>query len=194
MRDLKSLAVLFLGFMPWLLFLFLSGHTLASLEHAIIISLIASITFGLGELRRGYILAWGTFVFFSLCIVLINLLKLVWFAREMDLLANLALALVMWLTILVGRPFALQYAQRDLPQERWSDPEVIRGCRFITIVWALLMSLAAAVSVVRRMPVVHLPDWVYFDVSIVIILSGLAITTLFKRQKRLQHERLPERQ
>jgi heme O synthase-like polyprenyltransferase len=30
-RDVKDLGVLLLGFMPWLLFLFLAGHSLASL-------------------------------------------------------------------------------------------------------------------------------------------------------------------
>ena len=39
MHDLKELGVLLLGFVPWLLFLFLSGHTLESLEISILASL-----------------------------------------------------------------------------------------------------------------------------------------------------------
>ncbi|MCX5809099.1 MAG: hypothetical protein NTX36_06985 [Proteobacteria bacterium] len=189
MRDLKDLGTLLLGFMPWLLFLFLSGHTLASLEYAIIISLVASLTFGFSELRRGYILQWGTLLFFCLCVILINLLKVIWVATHMDLLANATLTCIMWLSIVVGKPFALQYAQRDLPREAWGDPKVIKGCLFITLVWACLMTLSVLVSLVHRSSVVHVPEWIYFYVTLCIILTGLIFTVLFKRQKRLQRER-----
>jgi hypothetical protein len=187
MRDLKDLGILLLGFVPWLLFLFLAGHSLASLERAIVLGLVASLTFGFGELRRGYLLQWGTLLFFSASALVINVLSITWIATQMDLLANTALACVMWLTIGVGKPFALQYARRDLPPERWHEPNVVRGCRLITLVWASLMTIAAAISVARRTVFVHLPDWVYFDASLVIITTGVVFTVLYKRHKRLRH-------
>jgi hypothetical protein len=107
MRDLKDLVTLVLGFMPWLLFLFLAGHTLASLEIAILISVGASLVFGFGELRRGYILQWGTLTFFVAAAVLVNAMKVIWVATHMDLIANGAIASIMWLSIAVGQPFAL---------------------------------------------------------------------------------------
>ena len=189
MNDIKALGVLLLGFIPWLLFLLLSGHSLTSLEHAIIVSLFASLIFGFRDLKRGYILTWGTFLFFCFCAVFVNLLNVLWVATYMDLLSNTALASIMWLTILVGKPFALQYARGDVPQEQWKDPKFIQGCRFITLVWAYLMSLAVGLSVLRRSSILSLPAWVYFDASLCIILVGLTITTLFKRKKRLQREK-----
>jgi carotenoid cleavage dioxygenase len=189
MRDLKDLGLLLVGFMPWLLFLFISGHSLASLERAILICLLASLTFGFGELRRGYILQWGTLVFFAACALLVNALSVTWVAMQMDLLANLTLACIIWLTILVGKPFALQYARRDLPKEQWNDKKLIEGCRFISIIWAILMSLAVGVSVIRRTSVVQAPSWVFFTISICLILAGVTFTTIFKRQKRLQREK-----
>jgi len=192
MRDVKELGVLLLGFVPWLLFLFFSGHTLMSLERASIAALLASLTFGFGELRRGYILQWGTLLFFCFCVVSVNFCKVVWVAEHMDLLANTALAGTMWLTIVVGKPFALQYARRDVPKERWNDPKFIQGCRFITMVWACLMTLAAGVALVRCSALLRLPAWVYFDASLAIILTGLTCTILFKRQKRReQASRVP---
>ena len=108
--DIKELGGLVLGFLPWLLFLFLSGHSLASLERAILISLITCLVFGYGELKRGFILQWGTFLFFSLCAVMINLFHVVWVASSMDLLSNSALAFVMWLTMALGKPFVASRA------------------------------------------------------------------------------------
>ncbi len=156
-------------------------------------SLAASLTFGLGELRRGYILQWGTLLFFASCAVLVNLFQVVWVASHMALLANGVLACIVWLTILLGRPFALQYARRDLPKERWNDPGLISGCRLITFVWACLMSLAAFVAFLRMSALASLPEWVFFFTSLAIIFAGLTFTTLFKRQKRLQRERAEPR-
>lgn len=189
MRDLKDLGKLLLSFLPWILFLFLSGNSLESLERAILLSLVATVLLGVKDLRRGFILQWGTLLFFAFCAVAVNLYKVVWVATHMDLLANGALALTMWATILLRRPFALQYAHEDVPKEMWQDPKFVSGCYFITYVWAGLMTLASAISVVRRTTLVHWPDGVYFVLSLCIIVSGLTFTTLFKRRKRMQRER-----
>jgi len=184
--DLKELGGLILGFLPWLLFLFLSGRTMASLERATIISVVVCSVFGYRELKQRFILQWGTLFFFSFCVVTINLFHIVWVAAYMDLLSNSALAFVMWLTLLLGKPFVLQYARRDLPKEHWNDPSFIRGCTQMTIVWAILMTVSVVVSIVKRSSLLNWPGWVYFTLNQVIIASGLIYTTVFKRKKRLK--------
>ncbi|MCX6246140.1 MAG: hypothetical protein NTW10_00265 [Bacteroidetes bacterium] len=186
--DLKELGLLMLGFLPWMLFLFISGHTMMSLKIAVIISLVTTVTLGFGDLKRGFILTWGTFVFFIVCLITINLLNDTWMARQMDLLSNLGLAAIMWFTLAIGKPFALQYAKRGMPEEKWNNPKFIRGCMLITLVWACLMTFAAFLSVIRRTGWVPLPGWVYFDLSLLNIAAGLVFTTVFKRRKRLQRE------
>lgn len=189
MRELKELGLLMLGFVPWLLFLFLAGHSLGSLERAMILCLVASLTFGFSELRAGFILQWGTLVFFATCVLLVNVLHVFWIAANMDLLANISLASIIWLTLLADRPFALQYARKGLPRERWHDPSLIEGCRFITLVWALLMTVAVGVSVYKRTPAPQAGEAVYFGISLCLIFGGVVFTTLFKRYKRLQREK-----
>ena len=186
--DLKELGLLMLGFLPWMLFLFIAGHTMTSLKIAIIISFVTAVTLGFGDLKRGFILQWGTVIFFFSCIILVNLLDNVWMAREMDLVSNSALASIMWFTVVIGKPFALQYAKRGLPKERWSDPNFIRGCMLITVVWACLMTFAVLISVSRRTNWLPFPNWVYFDMTLLNIAVGLTFTTIFKRKKRLKRE------
>ena len=188
MRELKDTAVLLLGFLPWLLFLFFSGHSMESLERITWISLAASLTFGFSELRSGFILQWGPLVFFSACVLLVGVFHVVWVATQMDLLANASLASIVWATLLAGRPFALQYARKGLPPERWNDPKLIEGCRFITLVWAALMSASVGVSVYRRTSAPQVSERAYFAISLAIIAAGVIFTTLFKRRKRLQRE------
>jgi len=188
-RELKELGLLLLGFVPWLLFLFLAGHSLASLELASVLCFAACLTFGFSELRAGYILQWGTLVFFACCVLLVNVLHVTWVAVHMDLLANLSLASIIWLTLLAGRPFALQYACKGLPKERWNDPAIIGACRFITLVWALVMTVAVGLSIYKRTPAPQAGDAAYFAMSLALIFGGIVFTTLFKRHKRLQKER-----
>lgn len=177
-----------LGFMPWILFLFISGHSLGSLERALFICLGVCLVVGFQELRRGFLLQWGTLFFFLASIVLINGLKVMWIAIHMGILTNSYLALIMWATILAGTPFTLQYARAGLPEEMWEDENLIRGCRFVAIVWGVLMSAATAVSVFKYTHRGLFPEWVYFDISVGIIIVGIAFTSTYKQIKKRQRE------
>ena len=173
-----------LGFMPWILFLFLAGHSLAGLERSVIICLLASVVCGFNGLRKGFILQLGTLVFFAFCFISLNLLKIVWVAMYMNILANGTLAIIMWGSVLSGKPFALQYARENLSKEKWNDPKLIKTCRFITIIWGILMLLALAVSVFKTTHQGLYPEWLYFDTSLSIIISGLTFTIIYKHYKR----------
>lgn len=186
MEDLKDVLKFLLGFIPWLLFLFLSGHTLASLERSIIICLLASVIFSFKELRKGFILQWGTILFFIVCTITVNLMNLVFVAKNMGIISNGFLACIIWVTIFVGKPFTLQYAKADLPQEQWDDPGLIRSCRFIAIIWALLLTFSTLISGFRILNPTLYPEQVYFDISIVVILGGSIFTTLYKKYRRNQ--------
>ena len=115
MKELKELINFLLGFMPWLLFLFFSGRTFASVERSIILGLLASLIFGFKELRRGFLLQWGTLIFFIFCVIAVDLIKSVWVAKSMGIISNGCLAGLIWGTIFVGKPFTLQYARAELP-------------------------------------------------------------------------------
>ena len=129
MKDLIEILKFLLGFASWIVFLFLSGSTLTSLERALIISFIISVILGYKQLRSGFILQWGSVLFFAWCIIMVNFLQNVIIAKNMGIIANGFLASIIWLTILVGKPFTLQYAREDLPRDRWNDPRLVRSCR-----------------------------------------------------------------
>jgi carotenoid cleavage dioxygenase len=186
--DLKELGLLMLGFLPWILFLFTSGDSMHSLKIAIVISLVACVTLGFGDLKRGFILQWGTLIFFVFCIIMVDLLNNLWIASKMDLLSNLAISSIMWISVLIGKPFALQYAEMGVSKDHWSDKKFIRGCRFITIVWACLMTFAVLISILKRVHWLPFSQGFYFDLTILNIIGGLTYNTIFKRKKRLQRE------
>lgn len=189
MRDIKELSGLFLGFIPWLLLLFLARGGLSSLKVAILISLSAALVLGFHGLRKGFLLSLGTLIFFSISAIAVNLFNLIWVAKHMDLLANSTLAALMWGSILLGKPFALQIAREERPRDQWNDPQLIAGSRWISLVWAWLMTFSVAVSLLRRSSLISLPAWFTANAGVVVVATGLLITLLFKRSKRLQRER-----
>ncbi|MFH1877876.1 MAG: hypothetical protein ABH883_03625, partial [Candidatus Omnitrophota bacterium] len=151
MKELKELLKFIMGFMPWILFLFLAGHTLAGLERAIVICLLASLIFGFRQLRKGFVLQWGTLLFFACCAIVINFMKVTVFAKHMGIIVNGFLASIIWITILVGKPFTLQYARAELPKERWNDPRLVQGCRFMAMIWGILLTFSTIVACFRAL-------------------------------------------
>lgn len=173
--------------MPWLLFLFLAGHTLASLKISIIVCLLASFIFGFNDLRKGFILQWGTVLFFISCLITVNILDLIIFIKNMGIISNGFLASIIWLTIFIGKPFTLQYARAELPKERWHEPAVINTCNFLAVVWALLLTSSSLIACFRILNPTLYPDWVYLNISVSFILGGSIFTLLYKKYKRSQH-------
>jgi hypothetical protein len=184
MKDVIEMLKFLLGFVSWIAFLFLSGSTLTSLEWALVVSFLLSITFGYRQLRGGFILQWGSVIFFAWCIIMVNFLQNVTIAKNMGIIANGFLAAIIWLTILVGKPFTLQYAREDLPKERWSDPRLVQSCRFIAIVWGLLMVFSTFVSCFKVMRPGLFPEIVYSSISIGTIMGGTIFTQYYKKYKR----------
>lgn len=52
------------NFLPWILFFILAGSTQQQLNIAIIIAATTSIVFEYKALKKGFILSWGTLIFF----------------------------------------------------------------------------------------------------------------------------------
>ena len=93
-------------------------------------------------------------------------------------------ALLYWLTILVGKPFTLQYAREDLPRKQWNDPALVQSCRFMAIVWGLLMVFSTSVSCFKVMRPGVYPEIVYSSISIGTIMGGTLFTQFYKKYKR----------
>lgn len=186
MRDLKELLFFMLSFIPWLLFMVIPADSLGELKLSIFVCFAASLVLGFGDLKKGMILAWGTLLFFIACILLVNVFNVVWVAENMAALSNGVLAAIVWLSILVGCPFALQYARQELPREQWDDPRLVHGGLHISLFWGVMMTISALVAVVEKM--LGTSPSFNFTLSLLMIGIGAGYTTLFKRKKRIERE------
>lgn len=174
---MKELLTLVIGFFPWILFLLLSGHTLSSLENSILISLIACLILGFKELRKGFLLQWGTLIFFSICFIIINVMHLTFLAEYMGIFANGFLSLIIWISIVIGKPFTLQYVNKKV------DLKTKARCRFIAVAWGVLLTLSTAIHFIQVQDPSLFPNYIYFDISIAILILGIAFTHFYRRKQ-----------
>src|SRR5258708_4145400 len=126
------------SFLPWILFFILIGHSEEKLDVAIIAATIASILCDFNRLKHGFILSWGTFFFFIFMLVAVVIFKSQWIARYSEFFSNGALAAIAWISILVRKPFTIQYAKEIVSSDKWQHPLFIKINYMLTSAWGIL--------------------------------------------------------
>jgi hypothetical protein len=144
--DMKLLQLL-LGFIPLILFYIFAGLSTANLPVAIIISLVATIGLGYKDLRRGFVLNWGTLLFFVFLYVVAVSMNNVWAATHTGILLTGILAAIVWISLLSGHPFTEQYARLEVDRSRWQHPVFIRVNRIMTAFWGCILLASLGLSI-----------------------------------------------
>jgi len=124
---MKQIFAILLGFMPWIVFAAVSGPSLFRLNAAIIAALILVLCMGFKQLAKGFVLTWGSLLFFGVILVMVVLFRNLWFIRNLEILSQGTLAAIAWLSICLGKPFVLQYALETVPPERQASPFFTRS-------------------------------------------------------------------
>ena len=146
---MKEIFSLLLGFLPWIVFGVISGPSRWRLNAAIIVALALVLVLGYKQLAKGFILTWGSLLFFGINLVLVVLLRNLWVIKNLDILAKGTLAAIAWLSIFMGKPFVLQYARETVPPERQASPVFYRTCRTLAVIWGMVFLIATGMSMTK---------------------------------------------
>jgi hypothetical protein len=92
----------------------------------------------------------------------------IWSVIGVRLCVDIGLLLIVLISLAVGRPFTLQYAQEQVASEFWGHPDFVRINNTITAVWAL----AFFVMVIAELALLYLPG-VPHGVGVVAIVLAL---------------------
>lgn len=138
-----------LGFLPWILYLVLVGTTRQQHEIAILSALIATLVLDFPELKKGFVLSWGTIIFFAGLLSATFFSSSNWLEIHAYLLANSALATIAWISLFINLPFTLQYARERVPAKFWHTLLFIRINRIITSAWALAFTLTGLLNILN---------------------------------------------
>ncbi|MBA2649610.1 MAG: hypothetical protein H0U75_08485 [Legionella sp.] len=174
-----SKALIF-GFIPWIFYLVLSGHNLIQFELSIIGAFIAAIVFQIHELRKGFVLSWGTLIFFFFMMVGVVGLKNKWVIQYASLISNGGLSLIVLISLLIGKPFTIQYAKESVPKEKWQHPLFIRINYLLSGFWLIMFLCGFGVAFIHtRHP--KISDWIIIILSYLPILFSIWVSQWFPK-------------
>jgi carotenoid cleavage dioxygenase len=146
---MKEILSILLGFLPWIVFGAISGPSQFRLKAAIIAALALVLVMGYKQLAKGFILTWGSLLFFGFNLVMVVLFENLWVIQNLDILTNGTLAAIACLSIFLGKPFVLQYARETVPPERQASPVFYRICWTLSLIWMMVFLIATGMSVAK---------------------------------------------
>lgn len=177
---------LLLSFAPWVAFLVIARGSLARVEVALLLALGLSVMMAVLKLQRGIIM-WVSLVFFVAASVAVIGYHNIWTVRHLGVLANGALAVGAWGTLLIGRPFTLEYARQHTDPAKWHEPLFIRVNVLLTTVWATAFTVntALAWAAMKRL----WPEWACHTASYATLIAAAAFTSWYPTQVRKRAQR-----
>ena len=145
MRQLKQIFSLLFSFAPWIAFLILAGPSLLRLKIAVVVASVITIAMWIGKFQKGIIL-WGSVLFFSWALIAIIGLQHMWTIRHLGVLSNGTLAAMTIISMLIRKPFTIEYAKAKTSPDRWTSPLFIKTNYVLTGVWGAVFLINMALS------------------------------------------------
>jgi len=140
-----SFLKLILSFSPWIALLVIARDGLFRLKVGLAVGFFLSVAMGITRLHRGIIL-WAGLSFFTYATLAVVVFGNMWTVKYMGVMASGVLAASTWLTIVLNKPFTLDYAREHTDPSLWNSPSFIRTNIVLTSVWGLAFTVNAILA------------------------------------------------
>ena len=175
-----------LVFAPWIAFLVIANGSLFRLKLGIGVAAVLTVVMVVTRLHRGAII-WVGIVFFSYALVTVVVLDNMWTAIHMGILANGALAAGTWMSIVLKRPFTLEYAREHTEPSLWNSPSFLRTNYILTSMWAVTFTINAGLSWQRRVRPM-MPGWAYEITSYFLLVLASVMSPWYPQYVRRRRQ------
>ncbi|GLP77138.1 hypothetical protein TUM20983_42480 [Mycobacterium antarcticum] len=172
-----SFLKLVVSFAPWIAFLILARDTMHRVEIGLVVALGLTVLMAALRLHRGIIM-WVGLMFFAGATVAVLGFHNAWVIRHLGVLANVALAIGSWTTLLIGKPFTLEYARQHTDPSKWNSPLFIRTNEQLTAVWASVFTVNTLVAWLL-MKHLLLPEWASHALSYAVLVGAATFTSWY---------------
>ncbi len=95
------------------------------------------------ELKKGFVMPWGSVIVFTVLALNDRFMFSKWMENNNFILTNSAPAAIMWFSMIINKPFTLQYAREEVERSRWDHPIFLKINWVLTCIWAVLMTIMA---------------------------------------------------
>ncbi|MFT4119544.1 hypothetical protein [Bradyrhizobium sp.] len=169
MRKFAREPGMLLAFAPFIAFAVLNHF----LSPTAALTVAALVSFGLigKELLSGHsakMLEVGTCVLFGGLAAYAFLTNADWPIVGVKLAVDAGLFAIVLISLLIRRPFTIQYARETVPQELWASPQFFRTNQVITLVWLAAFAAIIAADLI----LLYLPD-VPHKISVFLTIGAL---------------------
>lgn len=166
------------SFLPWILYFSLLGPTQSQMSMALGVAAVTSIVFELNALKKGFVLSWGTLIFFIFMLVVVVILKSQLAVKYAWVISHTGLAFIAWTSILLRRPFTIQYAKARVSKDKWGHSLFLEINYILTSIWGVVFLLGLGLSILR----LYNPEfsgWSFELISYLPSIFGVWVTTWF---------------
>jgi len=140
-QKISGVLTILLSFSPWIAYSLLVGNSFLSKEIAIVVAIGLTLTINLGKIKKGFILDWGALVFFVILGVSIYLYPATGWVQHTSIISDLAITAIVFFSLLLRKPFTLQYAKESTPEYLWRTKDFLKVNNTITSAWGLVFLL-----------------------------------------------------
>ena len=187
-----SVLSLLLTFLPWIVFkaiLLIPGFDeLLMLKLGITAAALICAYQSYTGVNKG-IIAWGTMSFFGVSLVMVVGLSNVWYMFHLGVFSNGTLALLTWISILLGKPFTLSYAKQYADPKVWDSPRFIHKNYMIAAAWGMSFTIALVDSLIR----LQYPGIPWFVSEFIDDLSMIAAIYYTKQLSKIPSQQMAEK-
>ncbi len=173
---------LMLAFSPWLAFLVIAHGSLQRLQIGLVVALVLSIIMGITGMHRGVIL-WAGLLFFVSATLAVVVFENMGVVHYMGIIASSVLAIATWLTVLLKKPFTLDYAKQHTPPALWTSPAFIGTNMVLTSAWGVVFTVNALLAW-GKMAHFLLPELGYEVISYALLIGTAAFTSWYPNHVR----------
>ncbi len=172
-----------LGFAPWIIFWILASND--TFLVAILAAAASSLIINARQVirRRLKVLEIGTLLFFGVMSLAALSLDPAWLERWVHVLGNASLTTIALVSILIGRPFTLQYAREQIAEEYWETPRFMTTNLIITWVWTasfILQTLSSTATLFWP----HHETWFSWLIPTASFVAAIKFTVWYPEQVR----------
>jgi hypothetical protein len=161
------------AFIPWIFFGIFYGNTEKSVLIGSIGALALTVLCNFKELSKGFILPWGSLFLFVFLAVNELFAFVVLQPIEGLRVINTALAAIVIFSMIIGKPFTLQYAREQADRSKWNKPLFIKINWILTTIWAVLLIIMSLPSYFLSYEQIHASWFWNYGLLILCIVIGM---------------------
>lgn len=134
-----------LAFAPWVTFKILISLPIMDpifmVKLGIVVAAVICAYQGYIGLHKGALL-WGGLLFFGFALITVPIMDNRWVLQHLGVLSHGTLASFTWGSMLLNKPFTMEYAKKSVDPSLWNSPIFIRKNNIIAGVWGAAFTIA----------------------------------------------------